>query len=625
MKVLCCVMFKNEEEILKRCLDSVSSIVDGYLLVDTGSVDRSIDIALNYTPDVPTVIFEDFVITKNKVLDLANDMDYDFILWMDADEFINKDDIPKFQSEIDRMKAGEYDMLVTRIQDAHNDILSLEYDRPRIWKNKADIRFLGPGIHEYIPFSEKTKNVHDIAVIHKHKTSGKDYNAMIKFYLNILHKYHEKDPQDIRCLFYLARTYFDTNDKECLTYYQMYRDVCDEINYYYPDEYYYTFYDEGRLYKNHKEFDKAIQSFDKAIEYRPSRAEAYVALANLYFYDTRDVELARDVLEKARDLKVTSDMILFVDEFAFKYKVLDLLSLVYWDLKEYKKGLDVMYELLDLPKIELFDSTGRIRTNLPWFEDKVNNTKVSHFDMNHYFDNIFLINLERRKDRWDSVSSKLDKLGIAVEKFRAYDGELLNKFVDKNVLVRRTGGYIGCLLSHLEVMKIALERGYERILILEDDIAIHKDIHKYFDIIMSEVERNGNSNWDILYLGHANFYEPYTLEGGESNTTWNVINNERRNGYVWEAVNSWANHAWCLNRRTMKFLLDYYEENGYVYELDRMVASDIQGNKDFKCLCAYPQLFVQNDVTSDNDDTGLSANHFARFLNVAYSKEDDYL
>ena len=46
MKTIALVMIvKNEERCLKRCLDSVKGIVDKIIIVDTGSQDRTLDIA----------------------------------------------------------------------------------------------------------------------------------------------------------------------------------------------------------------------------------------------------------------------------------------------------------------------------------------------------------------------------------------------------------------------------------------------------------------------------------------------------------------------------------------------------------------------------------------------------
>ena len=49
VSVSLCMIVKNEEDVLARCLDSVSQLVDEIVIVDTGSADRTKEIAARYT------------------------------------------------------------------------------------------------------------------------------------------------------------------------------------------------------------------------------------------------------------------------------------------------------------------------------------------------------------------------------------------------------------------------------------------------------------------------------------------------------------------------------------------------------------------------------------------------
>ena len=44
-----CMIVKNEEQVLARCLDSVAPLMDEIIIVDTGSTDRTKEIAAKYT------------------------------------------------------------------------------------------------------------------------------------------------------------------------------------------------------------------------------------------------------------------------------------------------------------------------------------------------------------------------------------------------------------------------------------------------------------------------------------------------------------------------------------------------------------------------------------------------
>ena len=49
-----CMIVKNEERHLARCLDSVAELVEEIIIVDTGSTDRTVEIASDYTEKVYT-------------------------------------------------------------------------------------------------------------------------------------------------------------------------------------------------------------------------------------------------------------------------------------------------------------------------------------------------------------------------------------------------------------------------------------------------------------------------------------------------------------------------------------------------------------------------------------------
>ena len=82
-----CMIVKNEESCLDRCLKSVSTFVDEIIIVDTGSTDNTIDIARRYIARVFEIPWEDdFAAARNISLQYA---EKDWILILDADEEID--------------------------------------------------------------------------------------------------------------------------------------------------------------------------------------------------------------------------------------------------------------------------------------------------------------------------------------------------------------------------------------------------------------------------------------------------------------------------------------------------------------------------------------------------------
>lgn len=88
-----CMIVKNEEKNIARCLESIKEIADEIIIVDTGSSDKTIDICKNYS--VKLINYEwnnDFSEARNVSLQHATK---DYILFLDADEEIPREELNK--------------------------------------------------------------------------------------------------------------------------------------------------------------------------------------------------------------------------------------------------------------------------------------------------------------------------------------------------------------------------------------------------------------------------------------------------------------------------------------------------------------------------------------------------
>jgi glycosyl transferase family 25 len=105
--------------------------------------------------------------------------------------------------------------------------------------------------------------------------------------------------------------------------------------------------------------------------------------------------------------------------------------------------------------------------------------------MDKFIDKIFYINLESRKDRREQIEGELLKMDLSGERFNAIKHRL---------------AYIGCSLSHLEILKIARERRYKNVLILEDDFEFILD-KQTFENNMKEFFES-NISYDLVMLAY---------------------------------------------------------------------------------------------------------------------------
>ena len=90
VKLSLCMIVRDNQETLRKCLDSVKSLVDEIIIVDTGSTDDTKIIALEYTGKVYDFHWKDnFSEAKNHALSKAG---YGWVLFLDADESISEKD-----------------------------------------------------------------------------------------------------------------------------------------------------------------------------------------------------------------------------------------------------------------------------------------------------------------------------------------------------------------------------------------------------------------------------------------------------------------------------------------------------------------------------------------------------
>lgn len=143
-----CMIVRNEEAVLARCLDSVRGLVDEIVICDTGSTDRTREIALEYTDRVFDFAWiDDFAAARNFSFSKAT---MDYILWLDADDVIEPDDHQAF-ARLKETLAPPIDLVMMPYHvafdaDGHPTVT---YERERLLRREKGYRWESP-IHEAI-------------------------------------------------------------------------------------------------------------------------------------------------------------------------------------------------------------------------------------------------------------------------------------------------------------------------------------------------------------------------------------------------------------------------------------------------------------------------------------------
>ena len=158
-----CMIVKNEEEFLPHCLASLKPIVDEMIVVDTGSTDRTKDIATVYGARVFDFNWnDDFAAARNFSISKASG---EWILIMDADEVISPMDYTAFKKVINKTSSGPSAYSIVTRNYCHkantigwhpndgyyaqeeNGIGWLPSEKVRLFSNNKGIKFEG-AVHE---------------------------------------------------------------------------------------------------------------------------------------------------------------------------------------------------------------------------------------------------------------------------------------------------------------------------------------------------------------------------------------------------------------------------------------------------------------------------------------------
>ena len=179
------------------------------------------------------------------------------------------------------------------------------------------------------------------------------------------------------------------------------------------------------------------------------------------------------------------------------------------------------------------------------------------------FDKVYVIHLSDRPDRLKVIIPEFSKVGLLdkldirwtcrknVYKRMAPAIPELNIGIYKNS-IERQAGVIGCTLNHYELIKTSYERGFEHIMIFENDIKFNCD-EKMFNLIISKIP----DDYKICMLGYTGCDDPDRVQEELNEDT---VYYSKITGPTW-----WAHgaYAYCISREGMKEVIDIFENDNY--------------------------------------------------------------
>lgn len=222
--------------------------------------------------------------------------------------------------------------------------------------------------------------------------------------------------------------------------------------------------------------------------------------------------------------------------------------------------------------------------------------------LNDFFDRIFVINLEKRPDRLEKFKKMSDKIGFEYEIFSAVDG----KKIDRNSLVEgrifqtesnefyRTIddyflGQLGCILSHLRLLKYCRDNNIKNVLILEDDVDFSDEFQSRFD----NFTLNFDQEWHMIYFSGSL-----------------VETSDEFNSYS-KLLTCHTTHSYAVNSSIYDYLIEKLDFEMLSKPVDVVYS---QLHSDIKSWIVIPFFTYQSDGFSDIQNKFTNYESIKKFL-----------
>ena len=196
---------------------------------------------------------------------------------------------------------------------------------------------------------------------------------------------------------------------------------------------------------------------------------------------------------------------------------------------------------------------------------------------------VYVINLEERKDRLEHIKKKFSEYNIIV--------------VDA---IKHIEGYKGCFLSHKKCIQIAKEKKLKYIIVIEDDCLPLDNFSTRLENIISFLE--SYNNWDLL-IGGGFHICPFHIQGKIEISTENLYK---------------INGGYCTH-------LVIYNHTSYEYFLDQDISRPIDHTWQNNLQCLVPVPFIATQIDDFSDISNNIQTSFSRKIKLNNKRLLKYL
>jgi len=350
-KLSICMMVKDEEQNLDRCLQGLKAILAAsdveLIIVDTGSTDATVEIAKHYTKNIYFHPWNnDFSTMRNQTIAYAKG---EWILILDADEVLT--DAVALFSLLKSPKVTQANTIQLKMRDfvkSSDPNVFVYYTSYRVFKNDGKFRYDG-AVHNQPVFKGPILNVPIIIDHYGYQFDNKDLlEKKFKRTSEILIRELDKDPNNIYYRFQLANSYYIHEDlREALEQIRIGYRLLSKKPLQQRDQHAYVYAEYGRESFANREFQECVTVCLEGIDIRADYIDLYFYASVSYQALGREREAydyALKYLElvgKYDELSITKDaaIIMMCTDTASTQTINAIVAQHYYRLGEWEKAL----------------------------------------------------------------------------------------------------------------------------------------------------------------------------------------------------------------------------------------------------------------------------------------------
>jgi len=209
-------------------------------------------------------------------------------------------------------------------------------------------------------------------------------------------------------------------------------------------------------------------------------------------------------------------------------------------------------------------------------------------------DNVFVINLEDKKDRWENVLSQIPlSLKSKTSRFIALTDEspTFKSKKSRYCDLFCTKGMKGCGSSHLAIWQKMVDENIQTAMILEDDAVFKSD----FENLLNQMWQYVPQDWEMILLGcvlKCDLRKNYGLIEKLHSLIFPLSQNQEVNDHVYRLRNFLGTHAYIITKQGAQKLLEGIKiKTGHI-DLD--ISNYLSTNDDFHAYVFSTDLISQD-------------------------------